>query len=81
TFTSHLVSLIENLLLWALTIVIDFMAYEYIFNKEHQDGELSEPHKITKIFPSQEKLLKYIAIVALFVLIQMVLGGYLAHIY
>ncbi|MCG3716866.1 cbb3-type cytochrome c oxidase subunit I, partial [Aliarcobacter butzleri] len=44
-------------------------------------GELSEPLKITKIFPSQEKLLKYIPIVALFVLIQMVLGGYLAHIY
>lgn len=81
TFTSHLVSLIEFLLLWALTIVIVFMAYEYIFNKEHQDGELSEPLKITKIFPSQEKLLKYIPIVALFVLIQMVLGGYLAHIY
>lgn len=81
TFTSHLVSLIEFLLLWALTIVIVYLAYEYIFNKEHADGELAEPLKITKIFPSQEKLLKYIPIVALFVLIQMVLGGYLAHIY
>lgn len=81
TFMSHLVSLIEFLLLWALTIVIIYLAYEYIFNKEHQDGELAEPLKITKIFPSQEKLLKYIPIVALFVFIQMVLGGYLAHIY
>lgn len=81
TFTSHLVSLIEFLLLWALTIVIVYLAYEYIFNKEHADGELAEPLKITKIFPSQEKLLKYIPIVALFVLIQMILGGYLAHIY
>lgn len=81
TFTSHFVSLVEFLLLWALTIVIVFLAYEYIFNKEHQDGELAQPLRITKIFPSQEKLLKYIPIVALFVLVQMVLGGYLAHIY
>lgn len=81
TFTSHLVSLIEFLLLWALTIVIVYLAYEYIFNKEEQDGELAEPLKITKIFPSQEKLLKYIPIVAAFVLVQMVLGGYLAHVY
>lgn len=81
TFMSHLVSLIEFLLLWALTIVIIFLVYEYIFSKEHQDGELAEPLKITKIFPSQEKLLKYIPIVALFVFIQMLLGGYLAHIY
>lgn len=81
TFTSHFVSLAEFLLLWTLTIIIVYLAYEYIFNKEHRDGELSEPLRITKIFPSQEKLLKYIPIVALFVLIQMVLGGYLAHIY
>jgi len=81
TFMSHLVSLIEFLLLWTLTIAIVFLAYEYIFNKEHQDGELAEPLKISEIFPSQEKLLKYIPVVALFVFIQMILGGYLAHIY
>ncbi|MFW2427647.1 nitric oxide reductase, partial [Aliarcobacter butzleri] len=72
TYTSHFVSLIGFLLLWALTIDIVFMAYEYIFKKEHQDGGLSEPLKITKIFPSQGKLLKNNPIGALFVLIQMV---------
>ncbi len=80
-FNSHFVSLWEFLLLWAFTIVVVYVAYEKLFNKEHQDGELSEPLRITKIFPSQEKLLKYVPIVALFIFLQMVLGGYLAHIY
>ena len=42
TFTSHFVSLVEFLLLWALTIIVVFLAYEYIFNKERQDGELND---------------------------------------
>lgn len=80
-FNSHYVSLWEFLLLWTLTIGVVYLAYEKLFNKEHEDGELAEPLKITKIFPSQEKLLKYVPIVALFIFLQMVLGGYLAHIY
>lgn len=81
TTLSHFVSLWEFLLLWALTIGVVYLSYEFLFSKEKEDGELSEPLKITKIFPSQEKLLKYVPIVALFIFLQMVIGGYLAHIY
>jgi nitric oxide reductase subunit B len=81
TTTSHFVSLWEFLLLWTLTIGVVYLAYEFLFKKEEEDGVLAEPLKITKLFPSQEKLLKYVPIVALFIFLQMVIGGYLAHIY
>lgn len=81
TWNSHYISLWEFLILWALTIFIIYLAYEKLFNKEEQDGKLAEPLKITKLFPSQKKLLKYVPIVGLFILLQMLLGGYLAHIY
>ena len=78
TFFSHKVSLWEFLILWTLTIVIVFLSYEYLFKKEENE-QLEEPLKITSIFPSQKKLLKYIPIVATLMVVQMVMGGYLAH--
>lgn len=80
TFFSHKVSLWEFLILWTLTIVIVFLSYEYLFKKEENE-QLEEPLKITSIFPSQKKLLKYIPIVATLMVVQMVMGGYLAHLY
>lgn len=80
TFFSHKVSLWEFLILWTLTIVIVFLSYEYLFKKEENE-QLEEPLKITSIFPSQKKLLKYIPIVAALMVVQMVMGGYLAHLY
>ena len=78
TWFSHKISMWEFLLLWTFTIFVIFLSYEYLFKK---DGELEAPLKITKMFKSQEKLLKYIPIVALLFLVQLILGGYLAHLY
>lgn len=80
SYYNHVISLWEFLLLWVLTIVVIFLAYEYLFKKGHNE-ELGEPLKITKIFPSQVKLLKYIPIVAALFVVQLFLGGYLAHLY
>ncbi|MFN8206561.1 MAG: cbb3-type cytochrome c oxidase subunit I [Bacteroidales bacterium] len=80
TFLSHKISLWEFLLLWTLTIVVIFLAYEFLFKKE--EGEkLEEPLRITSLFKSQKKLLKYIPIVAALFVVQLFLGGYLAHLY
>ncbi len=80
SFNSHWVSLWEFLLLWTLTIIVIFLSYEYLFNKDHKE-DLQPAMKITKLFPSQKKLLKYIPIVALLFVVQLFLGGYLAHLY
>lgn len=80
TWASHNITLWEWLLLWPATIIVLWLMYEYLI-KEKKDEPLAEPLKITSIFPSQEKLLKYVPIVALFSLLQLILGGYLAHIY
>ncbi len=77
-FINHQVSLWEFLLLWTLTIVVIFLSYEYLFKK---DEELQPAMKITSIFKSQNKLLKYIPIVALLFVVQLFIGGYLAHLY
>ncbi len=79
-WNSHLVSLWEFLILWALTILVIFLAYEYLFKKEPGE-KLEKPIEITKLFKSQKKLLKYIPIVAGFFFLQLILGGYLAHLY
>ncbi len=77
---SHLISLWEFLLLWTFSILVVFLAYTYLFKKK--EGEAcEEPLQITKLFPSQKKLMKYVPIVGLFILIQLVIGGYLAHLY
>ncbi len=79
-FNDHKVSLWEFLLLWTLTIIVIYLSYEYLFNKDGSE-ELEEPIKITKLFKSQKKLLKYIPIVAALFFVQLILGGYLAHLY
>ncbi|MHB9054589.1 MAG: cbb3-type cytochrome c oxidase subunit I [Paludibacteraceae bacterium] len=80
TFNSHKVSLWEFLILWTMTIVVIFLSYEYLFKKDPGE-KLEEPLVVTSMFKSQKKLLKYIPIVAGLFLIQLILGGYLSHIY
>jgi nitric oxide reductase subunit B len=78
-FNSHWVSLWEFLILWALTIIVIFLSYEYLLKRDKE--ELVPALKITKLFPSQKKLLKYVPIVSLLFVVQLFLGGYLAHLY
>ena len=80
SFNSHIVSLWEFLILWTLTIIVIFLSYEYLFKHDPND-KLEPAIKITKLFPSQVKLLKYIPIVAGLFLVQMIIGGYLSHLY
>ncbi len=79
-FNSHLISLWEFLILWTLTIVVVFIAYEVLFKKDTND-KLEPAIKITSLFTSQKKLLKYIPIVAGLFVVQLIIGGYLAHLY
>ena len=80
TFMSHKISLWEFLILWTLTIVVIYLSYEYLFKKE-KDEQMEPAMQITTLFRSQKKLLKYIPIVAALFVVQLVLGGYLAHLY
>lgn len=76
----HMVSLWEFLLLWPLSIAVVVLGYTYLFKKE--EGEQPEPALEIKTFTrSQEKLLKYVPIVGVFIVLQMIIGGYLAHLY
>ena len=79
-FNSHKISLWEFLLLWTLTIIVIFLSYEYLLKKD-DPSELQPAIKITSLFKSQEKLLKYIPIVAGLFVVQLIIGGYLAHLY
>ncbi|MDQ1266577.1 MAG: nitric oxide reductase subunit, partial [Bacteroidota bacterium] len=72
-------SLIQLLMLWTFTIIVFYLLYEHFIKKD--DGKLENPLKITKLFPSQYKLTKYIPVVTLFFFLQTVLGGYISHIY
>jgi nitric oxide reductase subunit B len=80
TWTSHYYTLWEMLVLWVGTILVLWLAYDKLLKKSEGDV-LEEPLKVTELFPSQKKLLKYVPIVGLFMFLQIVLGGYLAHIY
>lgn len=80
TWVNNFYSLWEFLLLWTLTILVIFLSYEFLF-KKGKGEELSEPMKITHLFPSQKKLLKYVPIVAGLFVVQLFIGGYLAHLY
>jgi nitric oxide reductase subunit B len=80
SYNNHIVSLWEFLLLWALTIVVIFLSYEYLFKKDKKE-DLQPALKITKLFKSQKKLLKYLPIVSLLFVVQLFLGAYLAHLY
>lgn len=79
-FYAHKISLWEFLILWTLTIIVIFLAYEYLFKKEPNE-KLEPAIKITGLFRSQKKILKYIPIVAALFVVQLFLGGYLAHLY
>lgn len=80
SFNSHKISLYEFLILWVLTIFVIYLSYAYLFKKEK--GEKLEPAMtITKLFRSQNKLLKYVPVVAALFFVQMILGAYLAHLY
>lgn len=79
TYASVKWSLWQLVLLWTLTIIILYVVYEHFFKKD--EGKLEKPLEIKSLFTSQKKLLKYIPIITLFFFIQVVLGGYLAHIY
>ncbi|NPA37360.1 MAG: nitric oxide reductase [Chlorobi bacterium] len=80
SYNSHIVSLWEFLLLWTLTIVVIFLSYEYLFKKDENE-KLEPALKVTSLFRSQKKLLKYIPIVSLLFVVQLFLGAYLAHLY
>ncbi len=80
SYNNHIVSLWEFLILWTLTIVVIFLSYEYLFKKE-QNEQLSPAIKVTSLFKSQKKLLKYIPIVSLLFVVQLFLGAYIAHLY
>ncbi len=80
SFESHKISLWEFLILWTLTIIVAFLTYEYLFKKD-PDDKLEKPLVITSLFKSQAKLMKYIPIVAGLFFVQLVIGGYLAHLY
>ncbi len=71
-------SLVQLLLLWSLTILVFYLLYEHFIKKE-DSAELESPLVVDTLFPSQIKLLKYLPVVSLFFLIQVFLGGYLAH--
>ncbi len=80
TWSAHLTTLWELLALWVGTILVLWIAYEKLLKKDPGDT-LEQPLVITRLFPSQEKLLKYVPVVGLFLFLQVLLGGYLAHIY
>ncbi len=80
TFESHKISLWEFLILWTLTIFVIFLSYEFLLKKDSKE-DLEKPMEITSLFKSQKKLMKYIPIVAALFLAQLLIGGYLAHLY
>jgi len=75
-----LYSLWELLALWVGTILVLWLAYDKLLKRDPHEA-LEQPLQITALFPSQQKLLKYVPVVGLFMFLQIVLGGYLAHIY
>ncbi len=80
SYNNHIVSLWEFLILWSLTILVIFLSYEYLFKKDENE-ELTPAIKVTSLFKSQKKLLKYIPIVSLLFVVQLFLGAYIAHLY
>ncbi len=78
TYSSLFWSLIAFMACWTLTIVVMWAFYDYFMKFEE---EKTPSVSITKLTPMQEKVLKYVPIVALFFVLQTVMGGYLAHLY
>ena len=73
-------SLYQFLALWSLTILVFYLLYEYFLRRD-ENNPLEPPLSVTELFPSQKKLMKYIPVVALFFLLQTIIGGYIAHIF
>ena len=80
SFNNHIVSLFEFLILWVLSIVVIMLTYEYML-KQDDINDLQPAMKISSLFPSQKKLLKYLPIVSLLFVVQVFLGAYIAHLY
>ncbi len=78
TWSAIVWSLFQLLALWTLTIFILYLVYQHLFNKEDKP---ETPIQLTSLYPSQRKLFKYIPLVALFFVLQVIIGGYIAHIY
>ena len=79
-WVNHVVSLWEFLILWPMSILVVFLGYNYFFTKDDRK-DLEKPLKVKKMFQSQKNLLWWVPVIALLIVIQMTIGGYLAHIY
>jgi len=77
---SHVISLWEFLLLWPFSILVVILGYNYFFKPDDRK-DLEKPLKVTKLFQSQKNLIWIVPIIALLIVVQMNLGGYLAHVY
>ena len=80
SWVNHVVSLWEFLLLWPFSILVVFLGYNYFFTKDDRK-DLEKPLKVTKMFQSQKNLLWWVPVIALLIVVQMTMWGYLAHIY
>jgi nitric oxide reductase subunit B len=80
SWINHVVSLWEFLLLWPFSILVVFLGFKYFFTPEDKK-DLEKPLKVTKIFQSQKNLLWWVPVIALLIVVQMTMWGYLAHIY
>lgn len=79
SFSSLIWSLVAVMAIWTLTIVVLWAFYDYFmkFNSEKPEPSLS----VTSLTPMQNKVLKFVPLVPLFFFLQVVMGGYLAHLY
>ena len=80
SWSNHVVSLFEFLILWPFSILVVILGYNYFFKPEDRK-DLEKPLKITKLFKSQKNLIWIVPIIALLIVVQMTLWGYLAHVY
>ena len=77
---AHVISLWEFLLLWPFSILVVILGYNYFF-KPDDKKDLEKPLKVTKLYKSQKNLIWIVPIIALLIVVQMTLWGYLAHVY
>jgi len=80
SWINHVVSLWEFLLLWPFSILVVYLGFTYFFREEDKK-DLQKPLKIKELFKSQKNLLIWVPVIALLIVVQMTLWGYLAHIY
>ncbi|ACO04857.1 MAG TPA: nitric oxide reductase [Persephonella sp.] len=78
-YSSLFWSLIAFMACWSLTIVVLWAFYDYFLKF---DAEKPAPSlEIKSLTPMQEKVLKFVPLVPVFFVLQVALGGYLAHLY